>query len=69
MILKHSNVVATLSISSVLRRFNLEKAHIILDEMVLDGCIVDTNKVWQSQLQPPQYCRLTAQKVPRVYSV
>mmetsp|Transcript_80088 Transcript_80088/g.179227 ORF Transcript_80088/g.179227 Transcript_80088/m.179227 type:complete len:146 (-) Transcript_80088:115-552(-) len=24
--------------------FNLEKAHIILDEMVLDGCIVDTNK-------------------------
>ncbi|CAJ1415589.1 unnamed protein product [Effrenium voratum] len=25
--------------------FNLEKAHIILDEMVLDGCIVDTNKV------------------------
>lgn len=26
------------------RRFNLEKAHIILDEMVLDGCIVDTNK-------------------------
>merc|ERR1712100_981490 len=24
--------------------FNIEKAHIILDEMVLDGCIVDTNK-------------------------
>merc|ERR1719197_744112 len=24
--------------------FNLEKAHFILDEMVLDGCIVDTNK-------------------------
>eukprot|EP00401_Gymnodinium_catenatum_P070572 CAMPEP_0117508134 /NCGR_PEP_ID=MMETSP0784-20121206/26790_1 /TAXON_ID=39447 /ORGANISM="" /LENGTH=153 /DNA_ID=CAMNT_0005303675 /DNA_START=66 /DNA_END=528 /DNA_ORIENTATION=- len=24
--------------------FNLEKAHIILDEMVLDGCIIDTNK-------------------------
>merc|ERR1712115_458474 len=25
--------------------FNLEKAHIILDEMVQDGCIVDTNKM------------------------
>ena len=25
--------------------FNIEKAHIILDEMVLDGCIVETNKV------------------------
>lgn len=24
--------------------FNLEKAHFILDEMVLNGCIVDTNK-------------------------
>merc|ERR1712050_84567 len=24
--------------------FNLDKAHIILDEMVLDGCIVETNK-------------------------
>merc|ERR1712224_1056455 len=24
--------------------FNLEKVHFILDEMVLDGCIVDTNK-------------------------
>eukprot|EP00933_Yihiella_yeosuensis_P083194 TRINITY_DN97376_c0_g1_i1.p1 TRINITY_DN97376_c0_g1~~TRINITY_DN97376_c0_g1_i1.p1 ORF type:complete len:146 (-),score=21.92 TRINITY_DN97376_c0_g1_i1:159-596(-) len=24
--------------------FNLEKAHVILDEMVLDGYIVDTNK-------------------------
>merc|ERR1712178_47695 len=25
--------------------FNLDKAHIILDEMVLDGCIVETNKI------------------------
>mmetsp|Transcript_9460 Transcript_9460/g.13092 ORF Transcript_9460/g.13092 Transcript_9460/m.13092 type:complete len:151 (+) Transcript_9460:89-541(+) len=24
--------------------FNLEKAHFILDEMVMNGCIVDTNK-------------------------
>jgi AP-4 complex subunit sigma-1 len=24
--------------------FNLEKTHYILDEMVLDGCIVDTNR-------------------------
>jgi AP-4 complex subunit sigma-1 len=24
--------------------FNLEKAHFILDEMVVDGCIVETNK-------------------------
>ncbi|KAF8822445.1 clathrin adaptor complex small chain family protein [Cardiosporidium cionae] len=24
--------------------FNLEKAHIILDEMVVNGCIVETNK-------------------------
>ena len=33
------------SIKTVIpRRFNLEKTHIILDEMVLDGCIVDTNK-------------------------
>ena len=30
--------------TAIPRRFNLEKAHIILDEMVLDGCIVDTNK-------------------------
>ena len=32
-------------------RFNLEKAHIILDEMVLDGCIIDTNKALQSPQQ------------------
>ncbi|CAH0366240.1 unnamed protein product [Pelagomonas calceolata] len=25
--------------------FNLEKAHFILDEMVVDGCVVETNKV------------------------
>lgn len=24
--------------------FNLEKAHFILDEMVQNGCVVDTNK-------------------------
>jgi len=24
--------------------FNLEKAHIILDEMIVNGCIVETNK-------------------------
>eukprot|EP00927_Polykrikos_kofoidii_P037769 TRINITY_DN3199_c0_g1_i1.p1 TRINITY_DN3199_c0_g1~~TRINITY_DN3199_c0_g1_i1.p1 ORF type:complete len:147 (-),score=29.66 TRINITY_DN3199_c0_g1_i1:43-483(-) len=24
--------------------FNIDKAHIILDELVLDGCIVETNK-------------------------
>ena len=24
--------------------FNLEKAHFILDEMVMNGCIVETNK-------------------------
>ena len=24
--------------------FNLEKAHFILEEMVMDGCVVDTNK-------------------------
>mmetsp|Transcript_11646 Transcript_11646/g.16652 ORF Transcript_11646/g.16652 Transcript_11646/m.16652 type:complete len:147 (+) Transcript_11646:73-513(+) len=30
--------------------FNLEKAHFLLDEMVLDGCIVDTNK--NSALHP-----------------
>ena len=25
--------------------FNLEKAHFILDEMVMNGCIVETNKI------------------------
>ena len=30
--------------------FNLEKAHFVLDEMVLNGCIVETNK--QSILKP-----------------
>ena len=30
--------------------FNLEKAHFILDEMVTNGCIVETNK--QSILRP-----------------
>lgn len=24
--------------------FNLEKAHLILDEMVMNGCVVETNK-------------------------
>ena len=24
--------------------FNLEKAHFILDEMVMNGCIIETNK-------------------------
>lgn len=24
--------------------FNIEKAHYILDEMVMNGCIVETNK-------------------------
>jgi len=24
--------------------FNLEKAHFILDEMVMNGCVVETNK-------------------------
>ena len=24
--------------------FNLEKAHYILDEMVMNGCIIETNK-------------------------
>merc|ERR1711871_133615 len=30
--------------------FNIEKAHFILDEMIMDGCIVDTNKA--SALRP-----------------
>jgi len=30
--------------------FNIDKAHFILDEMVLDGCIVETNK--QAALAP-----------------
>merc|ERR1711865_413650 len=30
--------------------FNLEKAHFILDEMVMNGCIVETNKA--NILQP-----------------
>ena len=25
--------------------FNLEKAHFILDEMVMNGCIIETNKM------------------------
>ena len=24
--------------------FNLEKAHFILDEMIMNGCIIETNK-------------------------
>ena len=24
--------------------FNIEKAHLIIDEMVMNGCIVETNK-------------------------
>jgi len=30
--------------------FNLEKAHIIVQEMILNGCIAETNK--NSVLQP-----------------
>ncbi len=30
--------------------FNLERAHFIVDEMVMNGCIVDTNKL--SVLKP-----------------
>ena len=30
--------------------FNLEKAHIIVQEMILNGCIAETNKI--SVLQP-----------------
>ena len=25
--------------------FNLEKAHFILDEMVMNGCLIETNKM------------------------
>jgi len=25
--------------------FNIEKTHFILDEMILNGCIVDANKI------------------------
>lgn len=25
--------------------FNIEKAHFILEEMVMNGCIVETNKI------------------------
>ena len=32
--------------------FNLEKAHFILDEMVMNGCIIETNKA--NVLQPVQ---------------
>ena len=32
--------------------FNLEKAHFILDEMVMNGCIIETNK--NNVLQPIQ---------------
>lgn len=30
--------------------FNLEKAHMILDEMIMNGCVTETNK--RNILQP-----------------
>ena len=35
--------------------FNLEKAHYILDEMVMNGCIIETNK--NNVLAPVQLVR------------
>ena len=38
--------------------FNLEKAHFILDEMVMNGCIIETNKT--NVLAPVQCVRQQA---------